>query len=78
MANCRSVQRSSIDASCRRGSKAFLESNGVMIIEKGQATMVVSDSMASLAMIESPEGTMCEGTISVVMRGTVWLHLPDK
>lgn len=27
-----------------------------MIIERGQATMVVSDSMASLVTIESPEG----------------------
>ena len=33
-----------------------------MIIEKGQATMVASDSMASLATIESPEWTTREGT----------------
>lgn len=69
MINCPSVQFSSIDASCRRGSKASLARRGVMIIEKGQATMAASDSMASLAMIESPEGTTRKGTMSEAIRG---------
>lgn len=36
------------------GSKAFLARSGVMIIEKGQVTMVASGSMASFATIENP------------------------
>ena len=40
-----------------------------MIIEKGQATMTASESMASLAMIESPEETTRGGMISAVIRG---------
>ena len=40
-----------------------------MIIEKGQATMAASDSMASLAMIESPEGTTRKRTMSEAIRG---------
>ena len=69
MISCRSVQRSSKDVSRKRGSKAPLERRGVMIIEKGQATMTASESMASLAMIESPEETTRGGMISAVIRG---------
>ena len=53
--------------SCKRGSKAPLERCGIMIIEKGQATMTVSESMALLAMIESPEETTGGGMINVTV-----------
>jgi hypothetical protein len=57
MIDCRSVQRSSMDASLRTGSSASLDSDGVMMIEKGHVTMVASGSISSLAMIESPDET---------------------
>lgn len=78
MINCRSVQRSSKDVSRRRGSKASLERRGVMNIEKGQVTMIASESMASLATIESPEETTRRGMMSAVIRGEpLTVDLPD-
>ena len=70
MIDCRSVQRSIIapvDGSESRscwsiGSRAFLARSGVMIIEKGQETIVASGSMASIATIENPD----EGDDTVV------------
>ena len=55
MIDCRSDQRSSTDASLSKGSRAFLDSDGVMMIEKGHVAMVASGSMSSLATIESPD-----------------------
>jgi hypothetical protein len=44
-----------MDPSLSTGSSASLDSVGVMMIEKGQVTMVASGSISSLAMIESPD-----------------------
>jgi uncharacterized protein (UPF0254 family) len=55
MIDCRSVHRSSTEASLSIGSSARLDRGGVMMIEKGQVTMAASGSTSSLATIESPE-----------------------
>ena len=57
MIDCRSVHRSSTDTSLSIGNSARLDRGGVMMIEKGQATMVASGSTSSLATIESPDET---------------------
>jgi len=71
MIDCRSVHRSSTDASLSIGRSARLERGGVMMIEKGQVTMVVSGSTSSLATIESPDETD-DGDAVVRMCGLYW------
>jgi hypothetical protein len=66
-----------MDASLSTGRSASLDSDGVMMIEKGQVTMVASGSISSLAMIESPDETevrvLVVSTFTVVGR----MHSPD-
>jgi hypothetical protein len=71
MIDCRSVHRSSIDASLSIGSSASLDRDGAMMVEKGHVTMVASGSMSSLATIESPNETD-DGDTVVRMCGLYW------